>query len=271
MKVLVEAGLFRVRQCRHGAFAYVHTDVHVGHALDTYGEYAEGELELLGALLKPGDVAIDVGANVGTHAVVLAQRVGPGGAVLAFEPQRVLHQVLTTNATLNGITWLRAVHAAVGASSGAIDVPPIDYAQRGDFGGLQLGNWAHGEQVTVITLDSLALKRCALIKVDVRGMEAQVLEGAGALIAATKPVLYLAHDHAPVVIERLQGFGYQCWWHFSPSFRPDNFAGVKHDELHGLIEANIVAALPALAPAFTSLEPVSSPQDTASAAFSRRR
>jgi FkbM family methyltransferase len=273
MKVIHESGVFRVRQTRHGALAYATTDEFLGRSLDLYGEWAENELQLLGALLKPNDVVLDVGANLGTHAVFFAQCVGPGGAVYAFEPQRVVHQLLCTNATLNGLTWLRAVHGAVGAQAGAVVVPDIDYAAPGHFGGLELGQWKQGETVPVFTLDGLGLPRCSLIKIDVEGMEAQVLDGARALITESKPILYLEHNRpngAPEVIERLLAHGYQCFWHFSPFFSAGNFAQAEQDVFNGLVDANVIAVPPALAPALRSLQPVASATETATTAFAVR-
>jgi FkbM family methyltransferase len=274
MKLIHEAGLIRVRQCRHGAMAYPTTDAHVGRSLDTYGEWAESELQLLGALIKPGDVVVDVGANLGTHAVFFAQKVGPGGAVFAFEPQRLMHQLLNTNATLNGLTSLRAIHGAVGATPGALVVPDIDYSAPGNFGGLRLGDWKQGETVPVFTLDALGLRKCALLKIDVEGMEGAVLDGARAFIAGTKPVIFFEHNAiggAPEVIERLLKHEYACFWHFSPFFRPDNFAGQAEDLFGGLLDANVIAVPRAVAGALRSLEPVTSATDTAAAALDRRR
>lgn len=273
MRLIHEAGLVRVRATRHGPFAYPTTDAHVGRSLDLYGEWAERELQLLCALLAPGAVAVDVGANLGTHAVRFAQQVGPSGAVFAFEPQRVMHQLLATNATLNGITWLRAIHGAVGAQPGALVVPDIDYAAPGNFGGLALGAWTEGETVPVFALDGLGLPACALLKIDVEGMEAQVLDGARQVIATSRPVIYLEHNHpegAPAVIERLLRHEYACFWHFSPFFQPDNFAGAKEDVFGGLVDANVLAVPHALAGSFRALEPVTTPEDTASAALARR-
>lgn len=274
MRVIHEAGLMRVRVTRHGAFAYLTTDEHIGRSLDTYGEWAQSELEVLGAFLKPGQAVIDVGANIGTHAVYLAQRVGPTGAVFAFEPQRIMHQLLCTNATLNGITWLRAVHAAVGEKQGGLVVPDVDYASPGNFGGLSLGSWKEGESVPVFALDDLGLSHCALLKIDVEGMEAGVLDGARKLIANSKPVIYLEHNHpdgAPAVIERLLRQEYACFWHFSPFFRADNFAGATDDVFKGLVDANVIAVPKALAPAFESFDSVRSPTDSATAAMARRK
>lgn len=265
--------MVRVRRCRRGLMAYPVSDAHVGRALDVYGEWAEAELELLNALLQPGDVAIDVGANLGTHTVALAQRVGPRGAVLAFEPQRLIHQLLATNATLNGLMNVRAIHGAVGAQAGALVVPDIDYATPGNFGGLSLGAWKDGETVPVFALDALGLTRCRLIKIDVEGMEGAVLDGARQLVATARPFIYFEHNAptgAPAVLERLLRAEYVCAWHFSPFFRAGNFAGAKDDVFGGMSDANVLAVPAPLAAMIQAFEPVRGVDDTAQAAFERR-
>ncbi|MFT3712205.1 MAG: FkbM family methyltransferase [Archangium sp.] len=274
MRVMHESGVVRVRQTRQGAMAYPTTDAHVGRSLDLYGQWAQAELELCGLFLKPGSIAIDVGANLGTHAVSFAQRVGPTGAVIAFEPQRLMHQLLCTNATLNGVSWLRAVHGAVGAEAGAITVPDVDYSSSGNFGGLSLAAPANGgDTVPLFALDTLGLPRCALIKIDVEGMEGQVLDGARALIASTRPAIYFEHNApngAPDVIERLLRHEYACFWHFSPFFDAKNFAGETKDVFGGLLDANVLAVPRAMAGGLeTVLRPVLSPQDTAHQALAR--
>ena len=76
------------KDCRHGKLMYLLNDAYIGRSLDVYGEYSEGEIDLFRQLLRPGDVAIDVGANIGALTVPMARLVQPGGAVVAFEPQR---------------------------------------------------------------------------------------------------------------------------------------------------------------------------------------
>ena len=55
--------------------------------MDTYGEWAEGELNLFLQIVRPGDIVLDVGANIGAFTVPLAKRVGMSGRIYAFEPQ----------------------------------------------------------------------------------------------------------------------------------------------------------------------------------------
>lgn len=78
----------RVKACRHGLMLYNIHDKNVGRSLDIYGEWVQAEARLMQALLRPGDTAVDVGANIGAHTVVMAQSVGKTGKVWVFKPQR---------------------------------------------------------------------------------------------------------------------------------------------------------------------------------------
>ena len=114
-------------------------DTYVGRSLDVYGEFSEGKIRVFDQVLKPGMIAIDAGANIGCHTIFMAAKVAPGGAVIAFEAQRILHQVLCANIALNGLENVIAHHAAVGAEDGTIIVPGIDYQIGGNYGGIGLG------------------------------------------------------------------------------------------------------------------------------------
>ena len=73
---------------KDGYFLVNRNDMYIGKAIETYGEYAGLEGETLVFLCRPGQTLIEVGANIGSHTVGLAKRVGPTGKVYAFEPQR---------------------------------------------------------------------------------------------------------------------------------------------------------------------------------------
>lgn len=161
---MVDAAFNIVRSCRYGQMVFNVNDQYVGRSLDLYGEYSEGEVALFRQVVRPGDIDVDVGANIGTHTVAFARLTGPTGAVVAFEPQRVVFQTLCANLALNSITNVIAQQATLGAEPVHIVVPNIDYGKANNFGGVALGGFARGEKVPVITLDSLALRACRLIK-----------------------------------------------------------------------------------------------------------
>lgn len=220
-------------QAKHGVFLYPSQDF-VGQVLAAYGEWAEPEAAVLMQFLRPGDVAIDVGANIGTLAIPMARQVGPTGRVHAFEPQAMMFRLLNANAALNAIEQLRLHPMALGAADGYLPLPPLDYASPGNYSALSFAATPpqptqSTDSVPIRRLDDVlaTIDRCRLLKVDVEGMEPAVLDGAAALIARHRPILYLeANQRATfaAVLERLNRFGYRAYWHAFRTFNPDNFA-----------------------------------------------
>src|ERR1041385_6647627 len=74
----------RVKDCRYGKMIYNANDMYIGRALELYGEYCQGEADLFAQIVRPGDIVIDAGANIGGHTVFFARAVAPGGYVFAF-------------------------------------------------------------------------------------------------------------------------------------------------------------------------------------------
>ena len=99
----VSPNYMATKLCRHGTFLFNRNDTFVGRSLELYGEWCEAEIELLAQVVKAGDVVLDVGANIGTHAVSFARMVTDSGMVVAFEPQRLVFQNLCANLALNSL------------------------------------------------------------------------------------------------------------------------------------------------------------------------
>lgn len=83
-------------------------DTVIGRALQLYGEFAESENRLMARFLRAGDIALDVGANIGTCTLAMASAVGTTGLVHAFEPQALVFQTLCANLAINGLNQVRA-------------------------------------------------------------------------------------------------------------------------------------------------------------------
>ncbi len=233
----------RLKTCRYGQMLYNIHDQYIGKSLDAYGEFSQGEVEIFQQLVQPKMVVVEVGANLGAHTLFLAERVGPLGQVWAFEPQRILFQTLCANLALNSVTNTHCFQQAVGAAPGMIYVPMIDYTQSNNFGGLELGAFTQGEPTPVVTLDSLQLLRCHMIKIDVEGMEQQVLEGARQTISRHKPVVYLENDRpdkSDALIRMLDAQGYNLFWHKPPLFNPNNFLGNQENCFGRIVSKNMI-------------------------------
>jgi hypothetical protein len=76
------------------------------------------------------------------------------------------------------------------------------------------------------TLDNVVLERCRLIKIDVEGMELDVLQGGAKTIAKLRPFLYVENDRkdrSDALIRYIDSLGYEMFWHRPPLFNPDNY------------------------------------------------
>ena len=233
--------LVTVSQCRHGTFMYFPHDFYLGGAMDRYGEYAEDESRLLMKFIRPGDIVVEVGANAGFHTVALAKQVGPSGRVMAFEPQRIIYQMMCGNIALNELWNVFTAQMALGASNGWVSVPPVDYSQEGNFGAVEMCN--EGERVQIVTLDSMQLSRCDLIKIDVEGMEQQVLQGGYETIKRSRPVLYVENDREGKqedLLNYIQSLEYDCYAHLPKLFSKFNYRGNQDNEYGETISLNML-------------------------------
>jgi FkbM family methyltransferase len=260
-----DPGATLLKECRHGRMLFLKRDRYIGRSLEVYGEFSEREAEVFAQLVRPGDVVVEVGANIGAHTVYLAKLVGRGGAVLAFEPQRVIHQLLCANLGLNELFHVRAYHGAVGREAGRIRVPPLDYSEANNFGGLELADGgANGEVVQLWRLDDFALPALRLLKADVEGMEIDVLEGARRTIAQHRPVIYVENDRrerSEELITLIDSLAYDLWWHRPPLFNPDNFAGHAENIFGRIVSTNLLCLPKEANSSIAGLRPVSGPKD----------
>lgn len=252
----------RLKACRYGTLLYNANDRYIGRALELYGEYSEGEVEMFRRIVRPGDIVLDVGANLGAHTLFFAQAVGPTGAVLAFEPQRLTFQTLCANMALNSVVNALCYWTALTDVPGIMRVPLLDPRRPSNFGALELGAHDAGDQIAVMRADSFDLPRCRLIKVDVEGMELQVLRGATALIERHHPIVYVENDRvrqAAELIRWVHALGYRLYWHRTPLYNPANFLGNAHDEYPGLVSQNMLGVHPGQPMDVPDLPPVAVP------------
>lgn len=177
----------------------------------------EAELGLLALLIRPGERALDIGANYGTYALTLARL---GARVDLFEPNPAIAEILA--AWARGQTGI-AVHAlALSDRSGTAEliIPGDSGVEHDSSAALAGGAVASGRRVEVplAHLDSFAIADAALIKIDVEGHEEAVLRGAVQTIAASAPALIVEIEqrHIPRPIAAafadVQVQGYSGWF-----------------------------------------------------------
>ncbi|MCP4040990.1 MAG: FkbM family methyltransferase [Gammaproteobacteria bacterium] len=261
-----EHGVNRMKKTRHGYMLYNPNDIYIGRSLDLYGEFSAGETASFATILQAGSIVLDIGSHIGAHTLFFSQAIGPTGVVMAFEPQRIIYQILCANLALNGLTNVFGYNTALGSSTGSVTVPLLDYSREDNFAGLSLdpGFAGPGEQTTVITIDSLNLPACHLMKIDVEGMEAEVIRGGVESIRRLKPVLYVENDrkaNSPALISLLGSLGYRMFWHLPPLFNPDNYFNNGTNIFPDTVSVNMLCVHPDHGVDIQGLREISGPDD----------
>jgi len=263
----LEGGFNRLRVCKYGLVLYNVNDHYVGRSFELYGEFSEGEVELFKQVIRPGDAVLDIGANIGAHTLVFARLVGEQGSVWAFEPQRVPFQTLCANMALNNISNARCFNLAVGDEPSAIHVPHIDPRQHGNFGGVGLGKFEHGDLIRVVRLDDLEIPHCRFMKIDVEGMELGVIRGATDLLERLRPAMYVENDrkeHSEELIRYIDSLGYTMYWHRPPLYNRKNVLGNKENVFEGLVSVNMLCLHKDTKQVISGLKQVEVPNGTSS-------
>jgi len=143
-------------------------------------DYNLEELDFLRAHTPPGGVFVDLGANVGTYAMVLARHVGADGTVIAVEPHPVTHARLAFNNKSSGYTQTRLVAAAAGAADGELMIE----TDGGNLGASHIVAGTAGANAIKVPslrlqriLEDNAITRVDALKIDIEGFEDRVLTG----------------------------------------------------------------------------------------------
>ena len=165
-----------------------------------------------------GVVGVDGGANIGVHAIEWATAMTGWGSVIAIEAQERIYYALAGNIAINNCFNAIAMHAAIAAEPGIMQIPTPDYLLPSNFGNLELRPRADTEfigqpidysaektvAIQTISIDAMALPRLDLIKLDLQGMELEALEGAQQTLARCQPIILVESREAGR--ERLRAF-----------------------------------------------------------------
>jgi FkbM family methyltransferase len=190
--------IHRVRETRWGRFCIEETPVDlIKRRLIRGRSWEPHVMQAISDHLRPGAVAVDVGAYIGTHTLLMSRLVGDRGRVLAFEPQLKIYQELLVNLDLNRITNVQAEMVALGAVTERIT---MSWARSVNEGSTSFGEG--GNRVELRTLDAYRLPTVSLIKIDVEGQEEHVLRGARDTILRHRPVLLVEVPGAEVTPPR---------------------------------------------------------------------
>ena len=157
-----------------------------------------------------GDVALDVGANLGWYSVLLDRLSEPGARIFAFEPDPRSYQLLLGNLAANGATRVTPLNTALGERAGTAELHRYRDSNNGRHT-LLAGDASGGTvRVPVSTLQEVWSARdlgdapIRFLKIDVEGFEYFVLRGAGALLERCQCVL-LEYSPKSLAVAGLKG------------------------------------------------------------------
>jgi FkbM family methyltransferase len=197
---------------------------HTSVAAFVLRDHIEPELGYLELLLPPRGTFIDVGANVGLFTLKAAQIVGATGTVVAFEPGNAAFARLSEHVALNAYRQVHLMQDAVSDHEGTAVLHHVDLGHDPQaYSLLDDGSNMPGETVRLTTLDAmlhrLELSRVDVIKMDVEGVEPEVLAGATELLRRFHPIVIFEINHPISVTQglhlraynHLRDAGYAMW------------------------------------------------------------
>lgn len=230
-------------QSRYGDF-YILTDEDlISDSLRRYGEWAQQEIDLLRAFISPGDTVVDAGAYLGTHTRAFSERVGPDGLVYGFEPNPGSFSVLQRNAQAAPMNNIHLFNLGIGAMSESralyVDDSLHNRASATMTGRADLDV----ATVRVRALDDMGIARVNLMKVDVEGMELQLLRGAEQTITRDNPIIFLEINSLAGSLGFLpwaEQHDYLAYGVNVAAFNPDNHAQAEANVFGSAREAGLL-------------------------------
>jgi FkbM family methyltransferase len=169
-----------------GIKMYLHPkDLIITPAILRFGSWEAIETSWFLRVVKPGDIIVDAGANIGYYTIIGSRLVGDAGKVYAFEPEPESFALLQKNVRLNGLTNVVLEQKALSNRKGIVKlfIAPLN---KGDHRIYQ----PEGESRPSVDVEAVRLdeyfqdpkRRIDLLKMDTQGAEGRILEGTTGLL-----------------------------------------------------------------------------------------
>jgi len=195
-------------------------DPTIGRSLNLYGEYCQPEVDLIIQHTNANSFVLDIGANIGTHCIPVSKHVR---RVVAFEPDEHNFDLLVKNCAETGCKNITTNRMALGHDT-------YHGGTRFDYGKTKMSS---GTDVIVTALDNIkGFPSVDFIKIDVEGMEPEVLEGASGTISYYQPHLLIEmqeENNYQTVFDFLSKHQYNVYWYPVATYNPRNHKSNTED------------------------------------------
>lgn len=181
-----------------------HLDASDSNRMSIRDEYEPLQTQLVKMLVQPGHTVIDLGANIGYYALLLARQVGPGGHVYAFEPDPGNLELLRKNIEANGYNNITLEAKGVSDEPGSVSL----FKENWNDATPSLWQSEHcttSVEVECVRLDDYfdtSTQRIDFIKMDIEGAEGKALAGMRGLLNAN-PDATIMTEYLPSVLENM--------------------------------------------------------------------
>ena len=220
--------LIEILETRYGNVFVFKNDKVIGRSFRIYGEWAGHEISILSSLIRPNTTIIDVGANIGTHTLAFS-KINRTVDLVAIEAQPLVSCVLQMNCLVNGLSNVACHNILLSHCHDFVRISKdnIDWQNLGGTSFTEIMNQIDGVLnrnqisndnwlVPVTTLDSFTIEKpVSLIKIDVEGMELDVIRGGFNLIKKYRPYLFAEQlniknlNEIKILLEKLN---YSLYW-----------------------------------------------------------
>ena len=220
---------------RYGKLIASRSDVYLSRSLFEYGEFSEGEVEFFRQFITPESIVCDVGANIGAHSLAFSKM---AKHVYAFEPVPLLYQALCGMIALNELRNVSAYNIGIGERETSMSYMDIEREEYNNWGGASLLPFDGTHEIQIVPLEV----PCHFLKVDVEGMELEVLKGAEKMIQQCRPILYVEADRQDkfkALHAYIKHLGYYPYWHTPLLYNPKNIKGNPRDIWPGMGSLNL--------------------------------
>jgi len=166
-----------------GTIAVYKNDNIISLAIRVFGEYCDTEIDIMATYVNKDSTYLDIGTNIGYHAVGMATRVGC--KVIGFEPHPKHFAVAAYNCQNLPVTLH---NTALGSKKGKFTMTDFDVSKTSNYGDIHKSD--SGIEVSVQKLDDFKIDNISLMKIDVEGHELEVMKGSKKTIDKQRPVIF---------------------------------------------------------------------------------
>lgn len=195
-------------------------DEGISRDLFVYGIREPFNVKAMQKEIKPGDIVVDIGANIGYYALLEARLVGKKGKVYAIEPVPKNIELLTKNIELNNYSNIEVFQMAIGSENKKdfIHISKLRNICSMAQQEIYRSTYTHKVPVQVITLDDFLKDKAYpdLVRMDVEGYEFEIIKGMKETLKVNNPLklfvelhLDLLKDKAKSFLKTLKGFGFE--------------------------------------------------------------